>query len=75
MKLWIRSQDKRMLVAVKEPITQFCNCIFYKGYILGNYKDEKRALKILDNIEEHISNINDEEDGNSYYPIFQMPKE
>lgn len=51
MNLWIRSQDKKILTPINKMITTSCNGIFYDGLILGMYKNEKRALEVLDKIE------------------------
>lgn len=42
---------------------------------LGTYTTRARALAILDEIQQHIVNINDTEAGNEYYMVYEMPKE
>ena len=42
-------------------------------YTLGKYKTEERALEVLDEIQCHLVNINDSRD--SYFYVFEMPKE
>lgn len=86
MELWIRSQDIRMLTPIKESITQYCNCVFYKGCILGDYKDEKRALEVLDEINDMLQGKFAEDCGKKYTGkttlskftncmVYQMPQE
>lgn len=70
MSLWIRSQDKEMLMN--------CNAvgigleddksIYSNGYVLGTYSTREKALKVLDMIQSFINNelIRD-------YMVFQMP--
>lgn len=68
MELWIRSQDKLILVPIKEAlkacigdlvevssnpyITQRKYDIFYKDIFLGTYKTKERALEVFDEIQE-----------------------
>lgn len=56
MELWIRSQDRKTLMKITR-LYEFSNSIFSidsreNEIILGTYKKEKRALEILDEIEE-----------------------
>ena len=56
MELWVRSQDKNLLIAVY-GISLFQKTIFAsnkecKEFILGTYSTEKRALEVLDEIQE-----------------------
>lgn len=56
MELWIRSQDRKTLMKITR-LYEFSNSIFSidsreNEIILGIYKKEKRALEILDEIEE-----------------------
>lgn len=65
MNLWIRSQDKRILIKVDNV---FLNANYdnkristYDGdsnTTLGEYKTKERALEVLDEIEERIMLIN-----------------
>ena len=55
MKLWIRSQDKNLLIEIY-AISLFQKTIFAsnkecKEFILGTYSTEKRALEVLDEIQ------------------------
>ena len=52
----------------------------YKGSVinvdnvnLGTYKTKERALEVLDEIQCHLVNINDSRD--SYFYVYEMPKE
>ena len=66
MELWIRSQDRERLVEVNkieifentdEDDEEYGICMLYEytdsetQYLLGTYKDKKRALEILDEIQ------------------------
>ena len=55
MELWIRSQDKKTLMKIKR-LYIFSNAIFSvdtreNEIILGTYKKDKRALEVLDEIQ------------------------
>lgn len=54
MDLWIRSQDKKYLIPIHDTISVFANAVFYQGIILGTYKSEAIASKVLDEIENFI---------------------
>ena len=73
MELWIRSQDKEVLLNIKGIQYQNCKLVenetveaniligFYNCYdneILGEYETKERALEILDEIQERIKHIN-----------------
>lgn len=84
MELWIRSQSKLSLIKVNNIcirensniIVSYNDNFKLEDYIiLGTYKAKERALEVLDKIQDHISDINDKEYGNEYYPIFIMPEE
>lgn len=76
MELWIRSQDRKLLVKI--------NRIDVDGYriqgnhsdidyvTLGNYKNEERVLEILDEIQRYLVIINDSD---NYFYVYEMPKE
>ena len=51
MELWIRSQDKNLLIPINDIISVFQESVFYKGIILGQYKSKERALEIIDHIQ------------------------
>ena len=87
MRIWIRSQDKEMLI-LAEAISLWCNPssgsknfnISAYGGIVGEYSTKEKALKVLDMIEEHLKepkayNYN----GDTFIPVnkvlFQMPQD
>lgn len=96
MDLWIRSQDKMNLVQIKQISLNYqdnkqvianyvpeqyenSGCYFE---LLGTYKTKERALKVLDEIQEHIGFLNVEMCAGRFGEldfqsdiIFQMPKE
>ena len=55
MNLWIRSQDKRRLLKIDNFLQNFKDVITFtkeEGLIvLGTYQSEKRALEVLDEIQ------------------------
>ena len=51
MELWIRNQDRDLLVPIKDLISEFAGSLFYQGIILGQYNNSKRALEVLDEIQ------------------------
>ena len=57
MNLWVRSQDKNKLVPINDELyipnsrTGEDFGIFYKDKMLGYYKTQERALKVLDEIQ------------------------
>ena len=57
MDLWIRSQDKKTLIPINKMLTISCSSMFYDGLILGVYKTEQRALKVLDEIQIRLINL------------------
>lgn len=66
MELWIRSQDKDILVKVDSLLIDDNNNDIYtqcwvgvnlETYTLGKYKTKERALEILDEIQEKILRI------------------
>lgn len=81
MDLWIRSQDKRDLVKVKEihfDIALPNGEVGIKGYfedklykMLGYYKKEKRVLEVLDEIEDLMRSLNSSD---LKIIIYEMPE-
>ncbi len=76
MKLWIRSQDKDILVKVDSLLIDDNNNDIYtqcwvgvnlETYTLGKYKSKERALEVLDEIQEKILKIEE--------CVYEMPKE
>jgi len=87
MELWIRSQDKEILLKINELETEANMIIAFDGnkyQCLGTYKSKERALEILDEIQEHIqkqgqSYILTDEKGlpaglRNYGNIYEMPE-
>lgn len=59
MELWVRSQDKEILLKVNELEIETNMIIAFDGntyQCLGTYKSKERALEILDEIQEYINN-------------------
>ena len=73
MELWIRSQDKENLI---QP--NYINIggnktdkyfIWGHNVLLGKYKSKKRALEVLDEIQEFLEHLD------YGFEIYEMPKE
>ena len=83
MDLWIRSQDKEILIKVDRiGIEEFENgygIVTYERigtkneFGLGLYTTKERALEVLDEIQRHLVVINDKNDDMFY--IYEMPNE
>ena len=79
MELWIRSQDRTTLIRSYEIyIAEYGKDSYVvrakrTSHILGAYKTMERALEVLDEIRCHLVNINDSRD--SYFYVYEMPKE
>lgn len=78
MELWIRSQDRKHLmkceaIMYEETGTGYGLRTFTKNYDfnIARYKTKKRAIEILDEIQQYILLPNID---NSTY-VYQMPKE
>jgi hypothetical protein len=57
MKLWIRSQNKELFLEVNMVyIDEHNNICDGRTNVLGKYKTKKRALEVLNGIQEEISN-------------------
>jgi hypothetical protein len=70
--MWIRSQDKRTLVKTNDIWVDDGRVLSIDNNVtLGSYKDSKRALEVLDEIQECIEFSSEE---NSSY-VYKMPKE
>ena len=83
MELWIRSQDKDILVKVDSLLIDDNNNDIYtqcwvgvnlETYTLGKYKTKERALEILDEIQQLIVEYYQSLDY-KIVPIYEMPKE
>ena len=87
MDLWIRDQDRTVLTMVNNVFLyeDDTKAIGYsengKKYCLGEYKNTKRALEVLDEIQEHLDYLNigkinrTDEKGFRVSTIYNMPKE
>lgn len=82
MELWVRLQNRYRLLKVEDIIVSEDNvcCDNEKGrLILGTYKNEERALEVLDEIQYNIKNIGKcdlTDDGIIFYTnIYEMPEE
>lgn len=80
MNLWIRSQDKKSLRIVsdiniihEDDKFFICNYTGIANIKLGKYEYEKRALEILNEIQEKIRMIQNPKD--AYYCVYEMPEE
>ena len=73
MSLWIRSQDKEMIIncyALEIDLGDG-KSICSNGYVLGTYSTKEKALKVLDMIETHLEEL--EYKIHNRNVIFQMP--
>lgn len=58
MELWIRSQDKRALLNVRQVRINGLDIMCLGGELLGTYISQERVLEVLNEIEERIMLIN-----------------
>lgn len=79
MKLWIRSQDRKYLIpdpllGYNEKNGQHSILAYIRDEyrVIGTYKSEKRALEVLDEIQDLLQNAYV---GNSNRLVYQIPKE
>lgn len=94
MELWIRSQNRESLVKVNNVFIYY---EFEKQYViqsqdninisyrLGKYKTKKRAIEVLDEIQEYLERecrkeeidfeMNGVQHSSMRYAIYEMPKE
>lgn len=85
--IWIRSQDKRLLLNVVLVGIKINHNIIYGAtqasntiLELGKYLTEEKALKVLDKIQRHIEKLfTNTTDGNTNYhmfkQVFEMPQD
>ena len=83
MELWIRSQDKKILLKV-ETIEVINNWFYLNDkYDIGFYKTNERALKVLNEIHQRLIDLQALEIASNYYStaerplecVYEMPKE
>lgn len=60
--MWIRSQNKRILTEINDVEIDGGFKVWGSGLLVGEYSSEKKALKVLDEIQNAIEN-------NGYYNI------
>ena len=78
MNLWIRSQDKKLLIPINNALyipqsrTGENFGIFYKDIMLGYYTKEERALEVLDEIQKIF--YNNQKFINNVV-VYEMPEE
>lgn len=76
MELWIRSQDKKVLI--KTDYIEFGEWnneyrIYINAEICGKYKSKERALEVLDEIQDRLITLCDSMNRHLY--VYEMPKE
>ena len=82
MELWIRSQDKLKLVKVNYVYAMESNN-HYTIYgetidsspIIATYKTKERALEVLDEIQEKLTQFNVKTDYGCVSNVYEMPQE
>lgn len=83
MELWIRSQDKKEIIKANEISidSEIIDCketgkcfVCVNDYGFGTYKSEKRALEVLDEIQQLTTEYYQSIDY-KIVPIYEMPKE
>lgn len=80
MELWIRSQDREELrpnprLGIEKNMNSWYivdRYAFDSSYALGRYKTEKRAIEVLDEIQDLLQNAYV---GGSNRIVYQMPEE
>lgn len=83
MELWIRSQDKKLLMKSTElrynQKKEDYSILAYdtKGNyrLLGIYKSKERALEVLDGIQKRIEYINNVDNNTFAECVYKMPEE
>jgi hypothetical protein len=79
MELWIRSQDKTILMKIDNLLIDDDRKTIYTNnyingmgftYTLGIYKSKERALQILDEIQHYLETVIDVSQ-----MVYEMPKE
>lgn len=83
--IWIRSQNKEVLIECKEVHIFGWDATSYRidsresNYILGEYSTKEKALKVLDMIQERIGNIENIKSNQCMvkpnFLIFQLPQD
>lgn len=79
--MWIRSQDKKILTEIHDVEIDSANQIWGSGMLIGEYSTEKKAMKVMDMIEDRIR-LSEMFKLHIYEPlnrtdqfVFQLPKD
>lgn len=79
--MWIRSQDKKILTEIHDVEIDSANQIWGSGSLIGEYSTEKKAMKVMDMIEDRIR-LSEMFKLHIYEPlnrtdqfVFQLPKD
>lgn len=79
--MWIRSQDKKILIEIHDVEIDSANQIWGSGSLIGEYSTEKKAMKVMDMIEDRIR-LSEMFKLHIYEPlnrtdqfVFQLPKD
>lgn len=79
MGIWIRSQNRQVLVLANEIYVDneyvFANYVDDIQTLLGEYSNETEAIHVLDKIQRHVGEVEyGRYHGNVIDPVFQMPE-
>ena len=66
--MWIRNQSRKELIDVTS-LEVVGNTIMCRNWTLGEYETEKRAMEVLDEIQDHLNDYK-----NGYRETFEMPE-
>ncbi|WP_313232491.1 hypothetical protein [Tissierella praeacuta] len=66
--MWIRNQSRTGLVDVSSLDVEGKK-VMCRNWILGEYETEKRAMEVLDEIQDHLNDYK-----NGYRETFEMPE-
>lgn len=79
--MWIRSQDRKILTEIHDVEIDSANQIWGSGSLIGEYSTEKKAMKVMDMIEDRIR-LSEMFKLHIYEPlnrtdqfVFQLPKD
>lgn len=79
--MWIRSQDRKILTEIHDVEIDIANQIWGSGSLIGEYSTEKKAMKVMDMIEDRIR-LSEMFKLHIYEPlnrtdqfVFQLPKD
>lgn len=63
--MWVRSQDRKILTGIHDVEVDSGFKVWGSGMLIGEYSTEEKALKVLDDIENHLKG--------PYGIVFEMP--